>query len=225
MAKATAQVDPAVPEVMGNAAWRAFCGALERVQGLVPSAAAGASPRERAEGLRYLTRLLAAGVNVCVEHADPDQPAFGRMMDPTMKWGLDAPDCLYLYASVRGDAVYRVGGQRGSANHLDIQVNYGHFASGDIGSWGTIASTNGLELEVASDGRFELWLGGEERGGNWLPLEPRAEFVLVRQYFDDWEHEDPADLWIEREGAPRSAPPPRTDQLAARLERLLAGAT
>lgn len=215
-------LDPADPSVISGAAWAHLLDALKGAQRFVLGDAVPASPRDRAEGFRYLTRLLAAGITVCVEHADPDYPSFGRMVDHTMKWGLDCPDCLYLYATVRGDAQYRIWGNRGSANHIDIQVNYGHFASGDISAWGTIDSINGLELNVAPDGSFELMLGGEPRDRNWLRLEPNAEFLLVRQYFNDWEREEPADLFIERLGAEYPAPPPRTDQIAARFERLAA---
>jgi hypothetical protein len=58
------------------------------------------------------------------------------------------------------------------------------------------------------------------RPGNWLRVGPGAEFVLIRQYFADWERERPATLWIEREGGEVLAQPPRTDQIAARLARL-----
>jgi hypothetical protein len=212
--------DPVDARVMDGEIWDAFCSALKSSGQLVLDPEVPASPGDRAEGFRYLTRLLAAGTLICVEHADPDYPTFGRMVDLTMSWGLDCPDCLYLYASVRGDASYRIWGQRGTANHLDVQVNHGHFASGDISAWGTISSANGLDLEVASDGSFELNLSADERPGNWLRLEPNAEFVLVRQYFNDWQNERPADLLIERIGAEHPPPALRTDQIAARLDRL-----
>jgi len=212
--------DPGDPRLGDGAAWADLCNALARASRLVLGDGVPDAPRERAEGFRYLTRFLAAGIAVCVEHADSDDPVFVRMIDHTMKWGLDAPDCLYLYASVRGDARYRIHGNRGSANHLDIQVNYGHFADGDIASWGTISSLSGLDLETAKDGSFELALSAEKQDGNWLRLEPNAEFVLVRQYFGDWENEGPADLCIERRGGEGPAAPPRCDQMAARLERL-----
>jgi hypothetical protein len=198
-------------------AWNNVIGALRAAERLVPE---DATPDERAEGLRYLTRLFAAGLVTCLEHADPDQPAFGRMVDHTMKWGLDCPDCLYLYTGIGGDRAYRIYGNRGTANHIDIQVNYGHFALGDISQWGTVSSISGDGLETEADGRFELFLGGEARETNWLPLAPNAEFVLVRQYFNDWEHERPADLFIERLGATLPAPRPASEQIAARLERL-----
>jgi len=206
--------------LLSGRAWDEFCETLRRSSRLVLGEGVPDAPRDRAEGFRYLTRLLAAGLVTCVEYADPDYPEFGRMVDQTMRWGLDCPDCLYLYATVRGDAAYRIAGHRGSANHLDIQVNYGHFASGSIAEWGTISSTSGLDLRVEADGAFELLLGGEERDGNWLPLAPNAEFVLVRQYFNDWERERAADLTIERLGATYPAPSPTPEQMAARFARL-----
>jgi hypothetical protein len=212
--------DPGDPRVTSGAAWDALCDALRGAGRLVLGEGVPDSPRDRAEGFRYLTRFLASGIAICVEHADPEQPEFCRMIEASAKWGLDMPDCLYLYASVRGDLAYRIRGDRGSANHFDLQVNSGHFASGEIGSWGTVSSRHGGELEVAGDGSVEIALSAAERPGNWLRLAPEAEFVLIRQYFADWERERPATLWIEREGGGAPAPPPRTDQIAARLARL-----
>ncbi len=142
------------------------------------------------------------------------------MIDYTMPWGLDNPDCLYLYASIRGGAQYRISGLRGSANHIDLQVNFGHYANGDVASWGTIASLEGDDLETDGEGRFELFVGGDKEQGNWLPSRDDAEFILVRQYFDDWEREKPADLLIERVGAEYPIPAPTTAQVAASLEKL-----
>jgi hypothetical protein len=142
------------------------------------------------------------------------------MIEYTMPWGLDAPDCLYLYAALGGHAAYRVHGSRGTANHIDIQVNFGHFSSGDIGAWGAIASLDGFDLEVEADGTFELFLGGEPGRKNWLPLAENAEFLLVRQYFADWETERPAALRIERIDETLPIPPPRGEFVADRLEKL-----
>jgi hypothetical protein len=206
--------------IMSGDAWDQLLETLRGASRLVLGPDVPDDARHRAEGFRYLMRLLAAGLVTCVEFADADYPEFGRMVDPAMKWGLDCPDCLYLYATVRGDATYRIYGNRGSANHIDIQVNYGHFASGDIASWGTISSMNGLELGSDADGSFELFLGAAPRPNNWLALAPNAEFVLVRQYFNDWERERPADLYIERAGATYPAPPPTPQQIAARFARL-----
>jgi hypothetical protein len=210
---------PRSGEAAGDQSWEALCDALRRAGRLVLGGAAG-SERDRAEALRYLTRFLASGVAVCVEHADAEQPEFCRMIEASAKWGLDMPDCLYLFAPVREGASYRIHGSRGSANHFDVQVNAGHFASGDIASWSTLASAQGDALAAGRDGAFELRLGGERRAGNWLPVGPGAEFVLIRQYFADWERERPAELAIEREGGGPPAPAPTGAQMEARLARL-----
>ena len=214
--------DPADPHLMSGEVWRALCAAIERSAGRVLGDDVPDTPRDRAEGFRYLTRFLAAGLVSCVSHDDPDYPVFARMIDYTMPWGLDNPDCLYLYASLRGGGEYAVSGFRGSANHLDVQVNFGHFANGDISTWGTIASLDGQDLDADESGAFTLRIGGERgTARNWLPSRDDAEFLLVRQYFDDWETERPADLLIERVGAEWPIPPPRTDQIARRLDKLV----
>jgi len=212
--------DPADPRVMSGAIWDELCATLAASSQRVLGDGVPDSPRDRAEGFRYLTRFLSAGLVACVSHDDPDYPLFGRLMDLTQPWGLDNPDCLYLYAAVRGDASYVVRGNRGSANHIDIQANFGHFANGDISTWGTIDSRSGFDLETDSAGNFELFVDAREREGNWLRLGPDAEFLMIRQYFNDWENERPADLTIEREGAVWPPPPLRSDQIAARIDKL-----
>jgi hypothetical protein len=213
--------DPDDPRVTSGAAWRDLLAALARAEQRVLGPGAPAAPRDRAEGFRHLLRFLVAGHLLCVEHADPDVPRFARMVDPAWQWGLDMPDCLYLFAALRGDAVYRVWGTRGTAKHIDFQVNWGHFALGDIAAWGTVSSASDLELDFAADGAFELWLGGPARPRNWLPFAPNTEFLLVRQYFADWDREQPGDFAIERVGGAGASAPLRSDQIAARLERLV----
>jgi hypothetical protein len=212
--------DPADPRLVSGRAWEELCDALRRAGRLVLGEGVPDSPRARAEGFRYLARFLASGVANCITHDDADYPLFGRMIEYARPWGLDNPDCLYLYAPLRGGAQYRVWGRRGSARHVEFQVNFGHFASGDIAQWGTISALDGFALECARDGHFELRIGGEPRAANWLASRADAQFLLVRQLFADWEREAPADLAIEREGAAWPIPPPRTDWVADHLEKL-----
>ncbi len=204
------QTDPA-------AAWRSLAAAIERAAHQIPS---DASPRERAEALQYLARFLDAGLRLCVTHADPDHPALVRFVEPAMTWGLDHPDCNYHHAEIRGGAEYRIFGRRGSANHFDLQVDHGHFANGALDAWGTISSLSGRELAQEGDGSFEVFVTREPRGRNWLATRDDAGFVLVREYFADWEQERPADLRIERLGAAGPPPPPTCAELARRFARL-----
>jgi hypothetical protein len=195
----------------GAAAWQELvrridgAGALLRAEG-APTDAAG-----HAAGLRYLTRFLAAGLRVCLECDDPDHPVFGRMIDNAMSWGLDNPDCNYSWARVRGDAEYRIEGTRGSACHLEFQVNTGHLGDGHIPAfgggaeaWRTVSFLSGYALRSDAGGRFD----------------PDASHVLVRQYFQDWERERPAVFSIERVGATYPRPALTPERFAAHLATL-----
>ncbi len=211
--------DPGDPRLARGEAWNAFCDALRR-SGERLLEGGPLTAREQAEGFRYLARFLASGLVSCLTHDDPEYPILGRQMDLTRPWGLDSPDCLYLYAPLAPEHTYRLFGWRGTARHLDVQVNAGHFSAGEVAAVRTLSSISGLELEVDGDGHFELYIGGAEREGNWIPTGPDAGFLQVRQIFDDWERELPGDLLIERVGASWPMPPPRSGFVADRLEKL-----
>ncbi|MGH0033072.1 MAG: hypothetical protein ACQGVC_25055 [Myxococcota bacterium] len=205
--------------------WRDLAHRIEAMGALLEAEGVPAGADARADGLRYLARFLAAGLRVCLECDDPDYPVFGRMIENGMSWGLDNPDCNYSWARIRGDAEYVVQGERGSACHLELQVNTGHMGDGNIpafgggdAAWRTVSFLSGDDLVCDADGRFEVHLGGPRRERNWLALDAEASHVLVRQYFDDWERERPASFSIERVGAtwPRPALTPE------RFERHLA---
>ena len=50
---------------------------------------------ERATGLLYMTRYLAAGATLAMELNDPEYPYFDRWADRSYSWGIDSPDGLY----------------------------------------------------------------------------------------------------------------------------------
>jgi hypothetical protein len=206
---------------MSGELWREVVASIAGLENLVFAEDVPAAPQDRAEGLRYLLRFLAAGIRVTLPAGDPDYPEFGRMVENGLSWGLDNPDCNYSWARVRGDAEYRIAGRPGSACHLELQANTGHFGDGNVGGWRTVSSLNAREIERAADGSVEILVGGEPRPGNWMALDPGASFLLLRQYFDDWETERPAELFIERVGAAYPAPALTTDRLAARLDELI----
>jgi hypothetical protein len=209
------------------ALWRELARRVEAMSALVVGEGTPADDAQRAAGMRYLTRFLAAGLRLCVESDDADHPVFARMIDNAMSWGLDNPDCNYSWARVRGDATYRIEGTRGSARQLEFQVNTGHFGDGNMpmfsggkGGWRTVSHLTGDHLKGDADGRFSIALSREPRPGNWLKLDDEASFVLVRQYFDDWEHEVPGVFAIEREDALYPPAPLTPERLRERFDRL-----
>lgn len=159
------------------------------------------------EGERYLLRFLAAGIRICTELDDTVTPDLGRSIEPRLTWGLDNPDTLYGYSRLDGAGTYRITGTVGSMRHLELQVNTGHQGDGDFAGWRAVSSVTGDDLQVSNGGAVEIWLAPSQPEGaaNWLRLDDTASFLLVRQYFSDWERERPAELVLER--VDRSLPP------------------
>jgi hypothetical protein len=207
--------------VLDGDLWDVLVNRLAGLKELVWSDEVPADPIVRAEGMRYLLRFVAAGIAACVEYDDPDLPELGPYIENRMSWGLDNPDCNYSYTRVRGDVTYRITGNRGTARHIEFQVNTGHMSDGDFSGWRAVSALSGDDLAAGPDGDFELFLSADQHGGgNWMRLDDRASFLLVRQYFDDWAHERPAALSIEQVGARYPLPPLDTDRMAAHVDLL-----
>ena len=207
--------------LLSGHAWRRLCHALEEAQRLVVGPEVPSDPRHRAEGYRYLARFLAAGLRSCLTHDDPDYPMLQRMIDYSTPWGLDHPDCLYLYAPLRGGTSYTLFGNRGSANVFDVQINAGHFSTGRVDAVTTQATLDHDSLSTDAHGNFVVRIGPDAPTTNGLQMGPDARFLQVRQYFADWDHEHPADLQIERDDAIWPIPAPRPALIGRQLKTLV----
>jgi hypothetical protein len=162
-------------------------------------AALPANARSRADARAYVEGLARVALAQQRDGADPDAPRFVENPSPTAKWGAENADNRYLWAPLRPDSVYRVHGLRGTSFELLLETKEGFM---QLGAPRNFAACAASDLAVASDGGFELWLGGTARDGNWLPLDRDVRWLLVREYFANWERESPASLAIERVGAP-----------------------
>ena len=163
---------------------------------------------DRAEGLRYLTRLLRAGFVSFAEGTGPRHPRF-RPMPDLVKMGLDNPDNYYVSASVNGRHAYRIRGKRGSIHYLSFAAQNQNFAARDriTGGAGHLEDS---ELTLGPDGSFEIVASQEEpKGGsaNWLRMNPDTSQILVRQTFLDRANEQPVEIGIECLDADGPLPP------------------
>lgn len=175
--------------------WDDFCDTLK---------AAGANilkhkdldQRTQAEGYRYLSRLIRAGLEAFVEYADPAAPVLRRMVHETVKMGADNPDNYYENAVISGKYEYRITGNRGTVNFLTFSTHEGGYGqSGGLPPSGLLDSR---DLIVQDDGSMEIVISTKKpRKGNWLPMEHDTGMVMVRQTFLDKEKEEPARLKIE----------------------------
>jgi hypothetical protein len=163
--------------------------ALRRADEFVRSGRSPGAAEERNAGFRHLLGLIALGIDEALRRGDPYEPSLKPgSTDAALKWGMDCPDALYLGSPVRADATYRVSGSRGSVRYLGFQAMAGIASAANV-----VAD----ELAIGDDGSFELMLSPEERPGNWMPLREDVSSLVVRQFFYDWDREEPASLSIE----------------------------
>lgn len=187
--------------------WNEFCDTLKRAGQQILRPEAPHDELSRAEGYRYLTRLLRIGLEMHLEFADPDFPGFFLPSHETGKIGADNPDNLYYFAKINGAHDYVIRGTRGTVSYLSIGTQKGGYeTNGRMEQTGFIDSK---QLQADAEGRFELVLSQQQKPGNWLRLEPDSNAVIVRQTFLDRKSERPSQMKIERIGS-GAAPLPLT---------------
>ncbi len=201
-------------------AWKTFCNQLEAAGELVFKDYNPATPEHRVDAFRFLTQNLGQAFDLALETCDTRYPALHPFCTPTRKLGGDAADFLYLQAWIDGDSVYKISGNRGTARFINFTVQ-GERPEKQPGTdipslhdpFGDIPEANlfGQQLTTEENGDFELYIGGLERGPNWLPTTPKSRKLFLRQGFDRWD-ELPANMSIERidMDSPRPMPTPDT---------------
>lgn len=207
--------DTEYDEVLRDA-WYGFCDRLKEVGDLVFDDPSPATPLERAVGLQYVSRLIPLGLSRHVENDDPLYPHFWRRFNPTMKWGGDNPDATNISARIDGEHTYRVVGHRGSAHFIAFTAN----RPIDVvppGESVEVSRLLGHEIETEWDGSFVVTASPTSQPGNWLRTVPGVDRLGIRQFFGDWEREDPMTVRIERVGAEGPPLPQTPEQIATGL--------
>lgn len=202
-------------DVISGAAWDAFCDALKQAGRQILRPEAPATELDRAEGWRYLTRLLRIGLEMHLEFADPDFPGFFAPSHETGKIGADNPDNLYLMARINGRHEYVIRGTRGSVPYLSLGSQKGGYeTNGKMEQTGFIEAA---QLQCDAEGRFEIVLSERPQPGNWLRIEPATNAVIVRQTFMDRKAERPAQLSIQRRSSDAQPEPLSAARIAQSL--------
>ncbi|MDB5970226.1 MAG: hypothetical protein JWQ90_2676 [Hydrocarboniphaga sp.] len=199
-----------------SAAWQDFAAKLGRSAATIATADFADSPRDLAEGHRYLARLIAYAIQEAFCFSDPEFPAFHRSLDHLAPWGAPNLDNVYSMAVIDGRKAYRVWGKAGSIDGFILNLNEGVFPI--FPGFKTSLETSSRELHIDEDGRFELMLSAERPAdwtGNWMRLNPGDRKFSIRQYLTDWDRHRPVDFHIVCLGNEGLAPQPLTPQQAA----------
>lgn len=207
--------------------WSKFCDRLKAAGKRVFKDANPPTALQRADGFRYLTQNLSQAFDLALETKNTKYPRIHAFCSPSRKLGSDNADCIYLQAWIDGQSIYKISGKKGSARFWNITVQgprsntaYGNATSRPLHEpFGDKPEANifGEQLVTDWDGSFELFIGGEKQGQNWLPTTPGSRKLFFRQYFDSWE-EEAAEYRIERVGmtTPRPMPDPNEMKEAMR---------
>jgi hypothetical protein len=205
-------------------AWRDWCDRLKAAGEAILAPGFPESARDRAEGFRWLTRLVAFSTQMELEAGDPLHPDFIRYETPHNQWGGPNPDNVYLRAKVDPNHTYRVWANVKQVRQAIFSLNEGDM---QLGEFGVYSERSLDQLRVEADGRLELLLSPESQPGNWMPMDPRGRLLTIRIYQSDWEGDAAPVFHIERvgaEGVPRPPLEPATvvqalDRSATWVER------
>src|SRR5690606_23831497 len=142
-------------------------------------------PVTRADGLRYLGRLLRGGVEKFVEYGDPCDPMLYKIYHEKIKWGLDNPDSIYNMATIRGDLDYELRGNRGSVTYFNLST----MKMGVDGKAAITGFVNDTDIHCDADGNFTLTLSRRDNPhpglGNLLLFAEDSKVFLVCHPFID----------------------------------------
>ena len=212
--------DTRATQLLSGQTWADFCDTLKRSGQQILRTVAPDDPLTRAEGFRYLSRLMRIALEMHVEFADGAWPGFFSPSHETAKIGADNPDNLYQYARIDGRCAYRVTGRRGTVAYLSFGTQKGGYETdGKMLQTGFIDANH---MQVEPDGSFEIVLSAQRQEGNWLPMDPASNALVVRQTFLDRRAEKPAQLKIERIGSSSQPAPLDPVRLHDGLQRAAA---
>ena len=193
--------------VISGESWRQFCDRLKAAGDPIFASDSPSDALNRAEGTRYLTRLVRAALETFVEFKDPVAPTLRRTVHETIKMGADNPDNWYENAPVHGDYEYRLTGKLGSVPYFSMQTQVGHYGQG--AGMPPVGFLEAKDLTVNADGSFEVILSKQQKPSNWLKLADGYGTLVVRQTYSDKKRQTHAELKLERlEG--HVQPPPLT---------------
>ena len=169
-----------------QAAWNGFAERLKQIGEKITGPTGARNGRERAEGYRYLVRLISAGHQLEME-ADRRHPTLARMMTPIRKFKGDGTDTLYHEAKLDENLVYKLSMRRGD----DIFFSSTIYAYDENDAYYIVDHL--IDHEIVFDNIFgaqiaDIYISAERPEGvaNWMQLKGRDPILFTREYFPEF---------------------------------------
>lgn len=135
-----------------------------------------------------------------------EYPRLQLNLEPMLyTWGFACADFRYTSLFMDGSREYRLWGKRGTTLFTQLMLMNGYMNDENgkcMGMWALD------EFKLEPDGSFEIFIGGEKHGKNWLPLDAnsRNNWIAFREAFYDWNKERGNEIHVERLGGPAIRP-------------------
>jgi hypothetical protein len=156
-------------------------------------------PRYQADLYRQIMMNLSYAYFVMF-HADPEHPDWLPFENPVFAQQPN-PDTLYVAAPMRGDLTYRVSGDRGTCASVVFSTTAGVLGIAD--SFDQVTDINTFDaknLKIGPNGEMEIIFSAKRPAGytgDWAPITPRTNNLMVRYVSQDWANERDPQLSIE----------------------------
>lgn len=205
--------------------WADYVDLLKPAEKLLELTVDPRSEQIRADLYRQFAMNLSMGYFLYFQ-STPDHPEWAPFLNSIYRLQPN-PDDTYLYAPVRGNATYRIRGNRGTVKLLTFSVGANMMGMGE-GPGKNFSYHDADDLELGADGELDVIFSTERPAGhrgNWLPLHPESDFIMVRQRSYDWIGERGAQLAIERVGGDPLKPRQSVGAIDHQLRALFEGFT
>lgn len=205
------------PTPLSKQVWADYCDTLKRTGEYLLQSGVPLDDFNQAEGLRYLTRMVRAGLESIVESSEPQTPRLGDPEASNIKIGADNPDNIYKTARIRSDYEYLIHGSPGDVPTLNFATKKGGYQKQSMAMVGT-GFLDGRDLALNADGTFDIVVSlNRPASGNWLPMEVDSNLLLIRQTFHNRSRERPADLLVSCTTPAKPPAPLVPEAMTARL--------
>lgn len=175
--------------------WKAFTKALEESGTEILNTYPQPTALDKAEGLRYLLQQLSSVIDKKMVEQDDQIPLLRLGATTINKWGMDGADAKYITAELKQGGQYLLQGTVGTARLTAIQVAK---MSGIYQAFGSLSNE---QLQASKEGEISVLIAAtkpSDWNGAWLELPAQADNLLLREYFSDWNSEQPGNYRLQR---------------------------
>lgn len=200
--------------------WDQYVDLLKPAGELIGQTWAPDSAKAQAELCRQLAMNISQGYFLHCQ-SDPAHPDWAPFLNSVFALQPN-PDAVYHYAPVSGEGTYRIIGNRGTLPVVGFATGKYAIGMGDPPGPG-YNNYDVDRLKIEAGGSFEVIFSGERpagHSGNWLYLHPDSQFLMLREFSNNWGYEVDVRVAIERLDSPPLKPMLTPEVIDKQLRKL-----